>query len=195
MTKDELKKQLHRYRDLEAERQQIALELKRVEDFMDGPRGANLDGMPKAPGIGDPVLGVVSQHLALQERYRLQLEKLAAAQSAIEDVIESLEPIARKLMRHRYIEGLTWEEVCVAIGYSWRQTHNIHAKALDTLLAAEMEKDEPKAATIMVGRIVEERTTPEGESLTVAVEPAEDPNPCSDCEVGNCWRCLYGAGR
>lgn len=140
MTKDELKRQLHRYRDLEAERRQIALELKRVEDFMAGPRGANLDGMPKAPGIGDPVLGVVSQHLALQERYRLQLEKLAAAQNRIEEMIEGLEPMTRKLMRHRYIEGLAWEEVCVAIGYSWRQTHNIHAKALDTLLAAAAEE-------------------------------------------------------
>lgn len=134
MTKDELKMELHRYRDLEGERQQIAMELKRVETFMTSLRGPNMDGMPRSPGISDPVLGVVSQHLALQERYRLQLEKLAAAQTAIEDMIEGLEPMARKLMRHRYIEGLAWEEVCVAIGYSWRQTHNIHAKALDTLL-------------------------------------------------------------
>lgn len=134
MTKEELKRQLHRYRDLEAERKQIMLELKKVEEFMAGPRGPNLDGMPRTLGIGDPVLGVVSQHLALQEKYQKQLEKLAAAQSNIEDLIEGLEPMARKLMRHRYIEGLAWEEVCVVIGYSWRQTHNIHAKALDTLL-------------------------------------------------------------
>ena len=139
--KEHLKRRLHRYRDLEAERRQIALELEKVEDFMNGPRGANLDGMPKAPGIGDPVLGVVSQHLALQERYRLQLEKLAAAQATIEDMIERLEPMARQLMRYRYIDGLPWEEVCVAIRYSWRQTHNIHAKALDALLAAELEKE------------------------------------------------------
>lgn len=139
--KEHLKKRLHRYRDLEAERWQIEQELKRVEDFMNGPRGANLDGMPRSPGIGDPVLGVVSQHLALQERYRLQLEKMAAAQTTIEDMIESLEPVARQLMRYRYIDGLPWEEVCVAIRYSWRQTHRTHAKALDALLAAEMEKE------------------------------------------------------
>lgn len=137
--KENLKKRLHRYRDLEAERQQIVKELERVEDLMKGPRGANLDGMPKAPGIGDPVLGVVSQHLALQERYRLQLEKLAAAQTDIEDMIEGLEPTARRIMRFRYIDGLTWEAVCVAVGYSWSQTHDYHAKALDALLAAEME--------------------------------------------------------
>lgn len=139
--KENLKKRLHRYRDLEAERRQIEKELERVGDLMTGTRGSNLDGMPRSPGIGDPVLGVVSQHLALEERYRLQLEKLAAAQTAIEDMIEGLEPRARQVMRHRYIEGLTWEEVCAAVRYSWSQTHDIHAKALDALLAAELEKE------------------------------------------------------
>ena len=134
MTKDELKRQLHRYRDLEAERRQIANELKKVEAFMNGPRPANLDGMPKAPGVGDPVLGVVTQHITLQERYRAQLVKLAEAQATIEDMIEGLEPMERKLMRHRYIEGKTWEEVCVAMCYSWRQTHRIHGKILDQLM-------------------------------------------------------------
>lgn len=141
MTKDALKKKLHAYRDLEAERLQILQELERVGDRMTAPRGSNMDGMPRSPGAGDPVLGVVSQHMALEERYQRQLEKLAAAQSAIETMIEGLDPLARRLMRHRYIEGKPWEEVCVAIGYSWRQTHNLHAKALDALLAAEMEKE------------------------------------------------------
>lgn len=134
MTKEELKRQLHRYRDLRAEYDQIALELEKVEAFMAAPRPANLDGMPRAPGAGDPVLGVVTHHLALQERYRAKLEELAAAQALVEDMIEGLEPGERKLMRHRYIEGLTWEEVCVAIGYSWRQTHNIHGRILDKLM-------------------------------------------------------------
>ena len=135
--KDRLKQELHRYRDLEAERKQLALELEKIEDFMAGPKGTNWDGMPRSPGVSDPVLSVVSQHLALQERYQKKVEELAAAQAYIEDRIERLEPKARKLMRHRYIEGLSWEEVCVAMCYSWRQTHNIHAQALDAMLAME----------------------------------------------------------
>jgi DNA-directed RNA polymerase specialized sigma subunit len=134
MTKDELKKQLHSYRDLRAEYIQISQELEKVEAFMTAPRPANLDGMPRSPGAGDPILGVVTHHLALQDRYKRQLVKLAAAQALIEDIIESLEPGERKLMRCRYIDGLTWEEVCVAVGYSWRQTHNIHARILDKLV-------------------------------------------------------------
>ena len=134
MTKDELKKLLHSYRDLKAEYDQIAMELEKVEAAMDGLKGTNWDGMPRGSGKSDPILSVVSQHLALQQRYKFQLVKLAAAQALIEDMIESLEPSERKLMRCRYIDGLTWEEVCVAIGYSWRQTHNIHSRILDKIL-------------------------------------------------------------
>jgi DNA-directed RNA polymerase specialized sigma24 family protein len=135
--KEQLKRRLRRYTELKAEARQIAAELARVEDAMKGPGAANLDGMPRASGIGDTVLGIVSQHLALLERYQRQQERLAAEQSAIEDMIEGLEPMARRIFRHRYIEGLTWEEVCVAVGYSWRQTHNLHDKALEALLAQE----------------------------------------------------------
>lgn len=135
MTKEELKKQLHSYRDLKAEYEQIASELEKVEAFMTAPRPANLDGMPRSPGAGDPILGVVAHHMALQERYRLQLAKLAAAQNAIENMIESLEPGERKLMRCRYIDGLTWEEVCVEMSYSWRQTHRLHGRILGKLVA------------------------------------------------------------
>jgi DNA-directed RNA polymerase specialized sigma24 family protein len=134
MNRDELKKQLHQYRDLKAEYQQIALELEKVEAFMTAPRGIKWDAMPHGSSGGDPILGVVSYHLTLKERYEAKLVELAAAQSRIEELIESLEPVERKLFRHRYIEGLTWEEVCVAIGYSWRQTHNIHGAALDKIL-------------------------------------------------------------
>ena len=137
MTKDELKQKLHSYRDLKAEHRQIALELEKVEAFMAGPKGTNWDGMPRGSSTSDPILGVVSLHISLQERYQAKLQELAAAQAAIEDMIEGLEPMERKLFRHRYIEGLTWEEVCVAIGYSWRQTHNIHGRALDKILEAD----------------------------------------------------------
>lgn len=138
MTKDELKKQLHSYRDRKAEYDQIVLELERVEAIMAGPKGTNWDAMPRGSGKSDPILNVVSHHMVLQERYQAKLAELAAAQTLIEDMIESLEPMERKLFRHRYIEGLTWEEVCVAIGYSWRQTHNIHGAALDKLVAREV---------------------------------------------------------
>lgn len=141
MTRDELKAQLHSYLDLKAEHRQLCKEIERIEAAMAAPKGAQLDGMPRSPGAGDPVLQAVTQHLALLERYQAQVAQLAAAQTEVEDMIEKLDSLERRLMRHRYIEGLEWEAVCVAISYSWRQTHNIHARALDQLLALQEGAD------------------------------------------------------
>ena len=137
MTKDQLKEQLHNYRAREAERRQLLEQYNALTD----PRGPSLDGMPKGPGAGDPLIGIVTKRQALAEKYRAKLEELAAAQTLIEDMIEGLDPVTRTLMRCRYIDGKTWEEVCVAIGYSWRQTHNLHAKALDDLLQKYGEEE------------------------------------------------------
>lgn len=132
MTKDEIKKLLHSYTDMKREHAQILDALDRLEA---APRATNMDGMPRGgSGPGDPTGDLATQHLALMEKYRAQLRYLARAQATIEDLIEPLDSRARTLMRHRYIEGMSWEEVCVAIGYSWRQTHNIHSQALDRLL-------------------------------------------------------------
>jgi RNA polymerase sigma factor (sigma-70 family) len=71
--------------------------------------------------------------------YRQKAAELSTALAEIEDAIEVLEPRERTLIRLHYAQGLTWEEVCVAMNYSWRQIHRIHAKAL-ALLEETAEK-------------------------------------------------------
>lgn len=130
MTKDQLKEQLRNYRHLEAERLQILAEYNALAD----PRGASLDGSPRSPGSGDPMIGIVTKRQALADRYRGKLEELAEAQAEVENLIERLDPLARRLMRLRYIKGKTWEQVSDAINYSWRRTHDLHNAALQQIL-------------------------------------------------------------
>ena len=130
--REDLKGKLKRYRHLEAERRQIALQIERVEAMM-GPRAANIGGSNGRGG--DPMTETVSEHIKLEKLYEQKLQELAAEQSAVENMIAELEPVARMLMRHRYIDGMAWEEVCVAVGYGWSQTHTLHAEALDKLLS------------------------------------------------------------
>ena len=132
--REQLKKRLKNYRTIRAEYQQVKKERNWVLENMDSLRASNLDGMPRGSGVSDPVAQAFAKQEALLRRYTEQLERLGAEQAAIEGMIAGLESVERRLMRHKYFEGLTWEEVCVAINYSWRQTHNIHAEALDKLL-------------------------------------------------------------
>lgn len=137
--REEIKRKLNGYNSREHERRQLEAQLERLEASMTAPRVQALDGMPKGPGGGDAMTEVVAELIDLQERYREKLAQLVTAQAEVESMIEGLAPTERRLMRHRYLEGMVWEEVCVAMAYSWRQIHRIHGQILDKLVAAAME--------------------------------------------------------
>lgn len=137
----ETKKRLNSYRELRAERDQILEELRQVESCINAPGGPNMDGMPRSPGAGNPVERLVVKLITLQNRYKEQLIKLADSQEQIEEMIQGLaDPVERRLARFRYVDGLNWEDVCDKMCYSWRQTHRIHGRLLDKLVAAELER-------------------------------------------------------
>lgn len=62
--------------------------------------------------------------------YQFKIEALTARLRRMEEAIEGLGPTERTLMRLRYIEGLSWQAICLRIHYSWQQTHRIHKNAL-----------------------------------------------------------------
>ena len=128
--KEALKKRLLSYLDIKAERAQIQQQIDNLAD----PKGINWDGMPSGSGGGDDMAGIVAKRDALRKKYEAKLADLTDAQTEIEEMIDGLEPVARRLMRCRYIDGLRWEKVCVEIGYEWAQTHRLHGAILEQLL-------------------------------------------------------------
>lgn len=55
----------------------------------------------------------------------------------------------RSILKYYYVDGLTWERVCVAVHYSWKQTHRLHKRGLqetEKILAAILE--DPQKATL-----------------------------------------------
>lgn len=133
MTKEELKT----YRSITLERDRLLIMIEELEAQMRSPKSQRLDGMPHGGSApGSVVESLVVRHTELLDRYHQKVAELTAAAGEIETAIEVLEPRERTLIRLHYIQGLTWEEVCVAMAYSWRQVHRIHAKALETLKGA-----------------------------------------------------------
>lgn len=139
--REQIKQKLHSYNATRHECKQIADQLTALETTATSPRIQALDGMPHGHGGGDAMAGIVAELVKMEEKYKAKLHRLNASLAEVEDMIDSLEdPVERRLMRCRYIEGLIWEEICVEMGYSWRQTHRIHGGALDKLVDAEMEE-------------------------------------------------------
>lgn len=130
MTKDQLKA----YRSIDLERRRLLLMIEELEATMTNPRSQQLDGMPRAGSAPGSVLeNLIIKRADLVEKYREKVLELTEATEKIEKAIEGLEPRERTLIRLHYIQGLTWEEVCVAMNYSWRQIHRIHGAALALL--------------------------------------------------------------
>ena len=69
----------------------------------------------------------------LEEKYNTLLTDLLAKQRAIEDIIETLEPREKELIRYRYIDGLPWHEIEIKCSYAQRTVFRIHEKVLEKL--------------------------------------------------------------
>lgn len=132
--KQRVKDRLNEYIDIKQEREQILKELRKLDADMTALTSPNLDGMPKSGRGSDRLERMIDRKAALRRYYEEQAERLDEAQQAIEGMISGLSSRERKILRCKYIEGMTWEQVCVAVSYSWRQTHNIHSAALDKLV-------------------------------------------------------------
>ena len=88
------------------------------------------DGMPKVSEQRDLSDYAAKLDELIQELKEERFEKIKRLQS-IERVIKELDnEDMQTILRLRYIDGLKWEEVCVAINYEWAQMHRIHARAL-----------------------------------------------------------------
>jgi DNA-directed RNA polymerase specialized sigma24 family protein len=124
------KARLRAYRDLKLERDHLEAMVAALEY---GLTGVRMDGMPRSGKTSDPTGQQAIDHTQVRDLYLQKVAELDKALVEIEQAIECLEPLERTLIRLYYAEGLTWEEVCVAIHYEWAQTHRIHARALAKL--------------------------------------------------------------
>jgi RNA polymerase sigma factor (sigma-70 family) len=124
MTKDILKQ----YLDLKAEKEQLELEVKEFYDTCLKP--LVLTGMPGSGRLADTTAEFAGQAARLHTKLLYKKHEVAVALEALEDAIAGLNPRERRLMREYYINGLTWEQVCVTMGYEWAQVHRIHKQAL-----------------------------------------------------------------
>lgn len=128
------KEQLRRYAAIKREQQQIKALLAELETSATDPGGTLLSAPARRNRAGESVQEKKkSSALDLQRLYRQKIRQLQTAQLRIEKAIGGLDPDMQTLMRAKYIEEMPWEEVASVIGYSLRQTHRLHAKALQAI--------------------------------------------------------------
>ncbi|OCZ54325.1 sigma factor-like helix-turn-helix DNA-binding protein [Dehalobacter sp. TeCB1] len=84
-------------------------------------------------GFNDRLGDIMAELTDLKTELQQQLQEALNKQLAIEQSIMDLPEREKYLIRARYIERKSWEEIAVDMNYNWRWIHRLHAKALKML--------------------------------------------------------------
>lgn len=89
------------------------------------------DGMPHGNAGSGDLSGYMAKMDELLEDLKQQMEKrLQIMKGIIRDIERMKNETEKTVLRLRYIHLLKWEEIALKMGYSWKQIHRIHGKAL-----------------------------------------------------------------
>lgn len=128
---------LRNYRAIKAELEQLEEWIEEIEATLLYPKPQRLTGMPSAPtkDYDGAMVNLTTRHMELQRRYLVKQAELHQAILDAEDAIETLNPIDRRILRYKYFEGLTFEQIAVKMHYSRQGITKRHRQALDRLEA------------------------------------------------------------
>lgn len=130
------KEQLREVRARSFELRQIRNQLQALETRMYSIGGQQFSVTPRGGNSrGHTMDDLVSGHVRLQKLYQQKLVALEREQAEIEEALSVLTANERLIIRARYFEGKSWDDVCRAVHYEWAQTHRLHGSALRKLEA------------------------------------------------------------
>jgi hypothetical protein len=124
------KEYLLRYKWAKREAQDIELRITQLRLRYGAPSAINYSDMPKAHGSSD-----LSDYMVQLERLTDYLfEKYQKCIGIETDIYMRLDEMTdqteREVLRYRYIDGLTWEQIGERMSYSRRNITRIHGRAL-----------------------------------------------------------------
>ena len=91
----------------------------------------NFSPTPGGGESGSPIERPMDKVDELERKITQAIDELADIRMEIEAVLGQLDDdTLRELMKYRYIDGLTWEQVAEKMHYSWRHTCRLHGEAL-----------------------------------------------------------------
>lgn len=134
MTENEQKKEyLNQYRNANRKYRLLLEQERGLRLEMQGAKPVEYSDMPKGNGQMD-----LSAAMAKLDELLSKIEKNKAEMLDIRIDIESRiadmpDGLQGRVLYLRYICLMNWEDICVEIGYSWKQTHRLHSKALKNL--------------------------------------------------------------
>ena len=130
-TNNEKKAYLRRYIDSKRHEQVLLDELNTLESSYILPSKV-IDDMPHGSGGDSDLSEFAARYDTLYRRIKDQYYHSMEIYAEISGAIEAMDGNEglKTLLRYRYIQGLTWEQVAVNMHYSYRRITQLHGIAL-----------------------------------------------------------------
>lgn len=91
------------------------------------------DGMPHGSGISRRVEDQAIRLSDKAKRWKdAELEEISKRQEVF-GAIHDINGTEGEILYERYVNLRRWEDICVLVHLSWRQTHRLHGKALNLI--------------------------------------------------------------
>ncbi len=133
MTNKDKKKWLLEYRKLDQDIERDMEELQRWKSRAEKITSSVSD-MPKGGNQGDRLQLAVDRICELEERLNGKIDAAVKRRKEMEAAIATVEDrTLQLLLRYRYIDGMTWEQIAVKMNYDYRWTLRLHGRALTRL--------------------------------------------------------------
>ena len=131
MTKEELKSYIENKREIEIIKDKLIY----LEEKKTSIKSMIINDMPKSCNMENDMIGNLLADIEdLINIYKEKELELIKQQIKIENAISKLEdPTDRNIIRLKYLDGHTWEKICVILNYSWNGIHKKHRKILEKI--------------------------------------------------------------
>lgn len=130
-------KKLRAVREAYKERQQLKEKIVEFENMRVSPRGAVYGERVQTSPKGDVQPDNIARLDELLEKYNAALAECVELIYDFEKALECLNSRERRIMRLYYIDGLTWEKICVEENISWTNHHRIKNRAYEKMGIAQ----------------------------------------------------------
>lgn len=124
------KEYLNSYKNLCRKLKSLEDQLQSLREVEQSAKIQQLSDMPKGGKQTDLSDVMVSLEVVFTKIIRARAECLKMKLEIESNIADMEDGVEADILRKRYLEFKTWEQICVEIGYSWRQTHYIHSRAL-----------------------------------------------------------------
>lgn len=125
---------LDSYLSIKRELRQLQERIEELQHAKEDIKSPTWSDMPR--GEHDNQSKIETVLILLEEQQEMYLDKykeLLKVQKDIEKLIKHLEPLEREVIRYKYFEGKTFEEIALMINFSYRTVRRIHKRSLEKL--------------------------------------------------------------